>query len=214
MKMRKILLGVIVSIAILWASIFLFVQYKTDSFIQKFSPDEVQISYDRIYVKFGITHPLTIIIKNIQAISDGVKFHTNLHLYPSFSNMIVKMDLSVNNKDDHLSIPIIVTTKKSKNKNFYLATFHIDNASFIVNGSRIALDGGIEFYQDRLPLGGYNISISDTQKLLDSNLLKQYPKILYRTQKILNRIDSRSPKFRLDYTESGMKLDGVPVENL
>jgi len=214
MKKRKILLGGIISVAILWASIFLFVQYKTDTFIQKFSADEVQISYDRLYVKFGIKHPLTIIIKNIKAVSDGVTFHTHLYLYPGFSHMIVKMDLSVNNQGDNLSVPIIITTKKSQNKNFYLATLDIDNAAFSINGSSILVDGGIEFYPDSLPLGGYNISISDTQKLLDSSLLKKYPNILYKTQKILSRIEGRSPKFRLDYTETGMKLDGMPVEDL
>jgi hypothetical protein len=215
MRLHRIFLILILSALLAWLGTFLFFQYKTDAFIEKFSPDEVQLSYKTLYVLPGFKHPLTIIIKNMKAsVSNGVVFNTDMHLYPGFSSMTAEMDLSVNYRDDHFIIPMIVTTKKSANKNFYLDTFQINNAQSTINGSKITANGGIEFYQDTLPLGGYDISISDTQKLLESDLVGQYPKILYKLEKIFSRIEGRSPKLRLDYTETGMKLDGIPVENL
>lgn len=212
--MRKIIIVFVVSFALLWSGIFLFAQHKINLFIQQFSDEEVQISYNKLYVKFGITHPLTIILKDMKAVSNGAKFHTDLRLYPTFSNMLIMMNLSINYVDNHCDIPIIITTKKSENNNFYLASMEINNAHLNINDSRILIDGGIEFYQDKLPIGGYDITISDTQKLLSSTLFTQYPNILYKTQKILDKVESTNPKFRLDYTETGMKLDGIPVENL
>ena len=212
--MRKILLGIILSMLLSWLGIFLFVQYKTNAFIEKFTPSEVKISYEKLYILPGIKHPLTIIVKNIKAIADGVIFNTNIYLYPSFSSMLIKMDLSVNHDNDHFSIPMIITSKKSANKNFYLDTSNIDHAIININGSQIAINGGIKFHPHSMPIGSYDISISDTQKLLESNLLTKYPRILYKVRKILDRIDSKSPTFKLDYTETGMKLDGIPIENL
>jgi len=214
MKIRKILLGLISAIAILWSSIFLFVQYKTDAFIQKFSADEVQISYDKLCVKFGIKNPLTIVLKNVNAVSHGMTFSSNLYFYPRFSHMIVKIDLSIDNQEDHLSFPIIVTTKKSQNKNIYTARLDILNAALIINGCSVLIDGGIEFSPNSFPRGGYNISISNTTKLLDSKFLHRHPDIAYKTQKILSRMQGLRPKFRLDYTDTGMKLDGIAIESL
>ena len=213
MRLRKILFVIVVFVGICWIGIFLFIQYKTDVFIRKFAPSEVQISYEHLYIFPVIKHPLTIIIKNIKAGASGVVFRTDIDLYPSFSSAVMKMYVSVDHGDDKFSMPMIVTTKRSENKNFYLATSTIDHALASINGAKIEVNGGIEFFQDKMPLGGYDISISDTQKLLESDLLSKYPKILYKLQKILG-IMNMSPKFRLDYTDTGMKLDGVSVENL
>ena len=215
MRLHRILLVFILSGLFSWLGIFLFIQYKTDAFIKKFSPDEVQISYESLYVLPGLKHPLTIIIKNMKAsVSDGVVFNTDMRLYPSFSSMSAEMDLSVNYQDDHFVVPMLVTTKKSANKNFYLDTFRINNALILINGAKIAINGETKFYQNALPLGGYDIAISDTQKLLASDLLSQYPRISYKLQKLLSKIGGKNRRFRLEYTETGMKLDGVPVENL
>ena len=212
MKLRKILSLIIASAFMCWVGIFLFVQYKTDSFIKKFAPNEVQVSYEHLYVLPG--YPLTIIVQNIKAVADGVVFNADMYIYPRFSTMIMEMKMSVDHRNDEFSVPIVVTTKKSANKNFYLDKFRVNHASMNIEGSKIEVDGGIEFYQHKMPLGGYDISMSDTQKLLESDLLSKYPKILYKLRKILGRMGDKSQKFRLDYTETGMKLDGVPVENL
>lgn len=212
--MRKIILGCLFGLTILWIGIFLFTQYKVDSFIQQFSPNEVKISYKKLYVKFGITDPLIIIIKDMKAVANGVTLNADLRVYPRFSNISIVMNLAGNDIDNHCNIPITIRAEKSVNSNFYLARIDIQDAYLNINNSRILIDGGIEFHQSKLPIGGYDIVINDTQRLLKSPLLEQYPNILYKLQKILHNVENTNPKFRLDYTETGMKLDGVPVETL
>jgi len=198
----------------LWIGIFLFTQHKIDFFIRQFSPHEVKISYQKLYVKFGIAHPLTIILKDMKAVANGVTFLTDLRVYPKFSNISIAMDLYVDDTNNHCNIPIVITAEKSDNSNFYLARIDVKDAYLHINNSRILIDGGIAFDQNKLPVGGYDIVVNDTQKLLKSPLLEQYPNILYKIQKILSKVESAKTKFRLDYTITGMKLDGIPVENL
>jgi hypothetical protein len=215
MKLRNILSFIIASVFICWVGVFLFIQYKIDSFINKLSPNEVKVSYENLYVLPGITHPVTIIIQNIKAtVADGAVLSANIKIHPSFSRALMEISMFVDHGTNHFSIPMIVTAQKSIHKNFYLDTFSINNASINIDDASIEIDGGIKFYRHKMPLGGYNIVINDTPKLLASDLLRKYPKILQKLEKILGKVSDKSLKFRLDYTENGMNLDGVPVENL
>ena len=214
MKLRKIIFVIIALVSVAWISVFIFVTNKVDSFIKKFSPDEVQISYDSLYVIPSIETPLKIVIKNLSAVANKVTFSTDAYLYAGFSEMFAEMNITVTHNEETMVIPINLLSKKSANKNFYLDSFNIKNASIITNNCKIDIDGGVKFHQYSLPIGGYDIAISDTDKLLNSVLLTQYPKILYKLRNLLGKMNTSKKNIRLDYTETGMKLDNIAIENL
>lgn len=217
MKLRKIIFAIIAILAIVWISAFIFVTNKVDNSIKKFSPDEVQISYDSLYVVPSIQTPLKIVIKNLTAIANKVTFSADAYVYAGFSEMLAEMDLAVTHNDETIVVPISISTKRSANKNFYLDSFNIKNASIITNDCKIDINGGVKFYQYSLPIGSYDIVISDTYKLLNSSLLQQHPKILYKLERILGRVNNSingTKNIKLDYTENGMKLDNIAIENL
>ena len=208
--MRKFAIAFIVTCAISWLAIFLFAHYRTNVMMARYAPSKVVLADKRIYVKFGIKHPLTIVLKGSITKADDYLCDVNLHLYPSFASMVGDMYVS----NHMISIPVSVTTKLSKSNNFYIAEFSINHATFKVNDADISVDGGIALYQDRLPSGGYRVSISDKEKLLASDLLAQHPDILRKTKRILSKIGTNYQDIRIEYTESGLQVDGIPIEAL
>lgn len=214
MSFRKIFKILVSLLLVLWAGIFFFVCYKTDQFIGKFSSKDAKISYDRIYVFPSFKHWLNIEIRDIKIITNDITFNTNLYIYPIFESSKINIDLSIIEDGNSVFIPMTVTTKKSENKNFYIDKFAINNGKAMINGSSIYINGYIKFRLHEMPIGGYDIVIDRVEQLLASELLGKYPKALHKLHKILDDLDSQDVHFRLDYTDSGMKLNGVSIDNL
>lgn len=212
--MRKFCIAIIVSAIIAWSCIYFYAIYKTNAFIEQFSSEQVQITYNKLYVKIGLKHPISIIIKDMVARTDDIVCNVNLYLYPSFSNIFMKLSLTAIHKEDKFIMPFTVSAKRSPSNNFYLSDFSIDNAKIYINKSNITINGGVTLYKDKLPIGGYELSISDTQKLLSSDLFTSYPNILYKIKNILAMIEDDKHKIQINYTENGILIDGKAIENI
>lgn len=212
--MRKFCIALVAIFAIAWSSIYLYARYKTNALIEQFSPEKVHISYDKLYVKVGIKHPLSIIIKDIIAKSDRVICHMNVHIYPTFGGVVTKVEIKATHKQDEFFVPLTLSTKLSPSNNYYLSEVNVEKAKFYINGSNILIKGGCSFSQGKMPLGGYKIFISNTSKLLESDLFEGYPTILYKIKSILDNMKNIHDSINVDYTEDGIIIDGIPIENI